>query len=115
MLELENVVYVFKHKETAGIVTVWGKEYYKYKDDSNYAHVGSLDPLSWIKHHWRKCEDDTGTIYIFRANKGHIVAIPKDSYDEYSGDPSFTEIDVIDDYLDWIEKNYNKSGGINEA
>lgn len=115
MLVLDKVVYVFRHKNTQGIVAVWGDEFQKYKQDSEYNHVATLDPLAWIKHYWRRCDEGTGTVYMFRALKGHVVAIDEDHYEDYCGDPEWEEVEVIDDYIDWIEKHYNKSEGKDEA
>lgn len=115
MLVLDKVVYVFRHKNTRKIVAVWGDQFYKYKDNAEYDHAATLDPLAWIQHYWRRCDEGTGTVYMFRALKGHIVAIDEDNYQDYAGDPEWEEVEAIDDYIDWIEKNYGKSGGKHEA
>lgn len=111
MTSLEKVVYVFRHKDTKEIVSVFGDEYSKYKENPQYEHVGSLNPLAWIKHHWDIVEDaskySNGSIYIYKIpNDRGVAAITDEQNWEYENDDEWELVEHIDDYIDWIERNY---------
>lgn len=108
-MDFERIVYVFRHKERYDFVSVYGDELGKYKGNPDYIHVGTVDPLEWISYSWRL---GGGSVYIYRI-KGtdEVIGVIETSKWDYENDSDYEFVEEIEEYSEWIEKNYKLRKG----
>jgi hypothetical protein len=56
MIDLDAIVFVYKHKETGNIEAEFLKEALVFEDNADYEHVATINPRLWIKAHYENIE-----------------------------------------------------------
>lgn len=109
MLDTENVVYVFRHIERWDYVSVYHHKFDSYKHNPDYIHVGTVDPLVWISHSWKY---GGGSVYIYNIKgTSDVIAVTETANWDYEKDSDYEFVEEIEEYADWIEKNYELRKG----
>jgi hypothetical protein len=108
-MDFERIVYVFRHKERYDFVSVYNDRYDQYAKNPDYIHVGTVDPLEWIRHLWKY---GNGSVYIYNIRgTSDVIAVTETANWDYENDSDYEFVEEIEEYADWIEKNYELRKG----